>query len=84
MGNRGQNISFQAIPVDNNGINVKEETSPPFLHELGNPLLRFLSGSDPLSGSLLWFLSLGVESMPSNHPLNLPGRDLSLNTLSYR
>jgi len=72
----GQDISFQAVPIDNNGINMKEETWPHFFHQRGNPLLRLLASSGSLSGTLLCFLFVRVEFMPSNYPLNIPGGDL--------
>ena len=72
----GQDISFQAVPIDNNGINMKEETWSAFLHQLSNPLLQLLMASGSLPGDLLCLLFVRVELVLSNHPPDLPGGDL--------
>jgi hypothetical protein len=71
----GQDISFKVIPIDNDGIKLEEETGSSLLHWLSDSLLRLLVGSDYLSDSLLRLLLIRIELIPSNHPLDLPGRD---------
>lgn len=68
-------ISLELTLVDNNGIKLKEETGPPFLHQLSYSLLCFLKRSGSFPGSLLHLPLIGIEFIPSNHPLNLPGGD---------
>jgi hypothetical protein len=71
-----QDISLDALSVDMDGINMKEKARSTFLDQLGNPLLRFLTRPGSLPGHLLRLLFVRIELMPSNHPLDLPGRDL--------
>ena len=71
----GQDVSFEIIPVDNNGIKLKEELGLFLFHQLSDPPLGFLAGEGSLSNGLLCVPLIWVKFMPSDHPLDLPGRD---------
>jgi hypothetical protein len=76
MVHSSQNISFELILVDNNGIQLKEEAGPPFLHQPSYALLCLLTSAGSLSGSLLYLPLIMIESISADYPLDLPAGDL--------